>query len=63
MHFLMYSKDAEADRAFVRDDLGFRAVDIGHGWLVFGLSAAEVGTHPGDGSSFSSMPTMRCWES
>jgi len=49
VHFLLYSKDAEADRAFVREVLGFRTVDAGHGWLIFGLPPAEMGIHPGDG--------------
>lgn len=34
-HVIVYSKDAEADRAFLRDVLGFRSVDAGHGWLIF----------------------------
>lgn len=45
-HFLLYSKDAEADRAFLRDVLGFRPVDVGHGWLIFGISPAEAAVHP-----------------
>ena len=49
-HFLLYSKDADADRAFLRDVLGMRAVDVGHGWLIFALPPAEVAVHPGDGS-------------
>jgi catechol 2,3-dioxygenase-like lactoylglutathione lyase family enzyme len=49
VHFLLYSKDADADRAFVRDVLGFKAIDVGGGWLVFGLPPAEMGVHPGDG--------------
>ena len=49
-HLLLYSADAEADRAFLRDVLGFRFVDVGHGWLIFGLPPAEVGVHPGDGT-------------
>jgi hypothetical protein len=49
VHFLLYSKNAEADRAFVRDVLGFKAVDVGGGWLIFGLPPAEMGVHPGDG--------------
>jgi catechol 2,3-dioxygenase-like lactoylglutathione lyase family enzyme len=48
-HFLLYSKDPEADRAFCRDMLGFRAVDAGHGWLIFALPPAEVGIHPSSG--------------
>ena len=49
-HFLLYSKDPEADRAFFRDTLQFRAVDAGEGWLIFALPPAELGVHPGDGS-------------
>jgi catechol 2,3-dioxygenase-like lactoylglutathione lyase family enzyme len=49
VHFLLYSKDAEADRAFVREVLGFHTVDAGHGWSIFGLPPAEMGIHPGDG--------------
>jgi catechol 2,3-dioxygenase-like lactoylglutathione lyase family enzyme len=47
-HVVIYSKDAEADRKFFRDILGFRYVDAGHGWLIFGLPAAEVAFHPHD---------------
>lgn len=50
VHFLLYSKNAEADRAFVRDVLGFKTVDVGGGWLIFGLPPAEIGIHPGDGN-------------
>jgi len=49
VHFLLYSKNAEADRAFVRDVLGLKAVDGGGGWLIFGLPPAEMGIHPGNG--------------
>src|SRR5215468_12320837 len=49
VHFLLYSKNAEEDRAFVRDVLGFKAVDIGGGWLILALPPAEMGIHPGDG--------------
>ena len=45
-HVLLYSSDAEADRAFLRDVLGFKAVDAGGGWLIFGLPPAEVAVHP-----------------
>lgn len=47
-HMVLYSRDAEADRAFLRDVLGFRHVDAGHGWLIFALPPAEVAVHPGD---------------
>jgi len=49
-HVIIYSKDAEADRAFFRDVLGFRSVDAGHGWLIFALPPAEAAFHPSDGN-------------
>lgn len=45
-HIVLYSKDAEADRAFFRDVLGFKYVDAGHGWLIFALPPAEAAVHP-----------------
>lgn len=48
-HVLLYSKDAEADRAFFRDVLKFRTVDAGGGWLIFALPPAELAVHPGSG--------------
>lgn len=45
-HLVVYSKDAEADRAFFRDVLGFSSVDAGHGWLIFELPKAEAAFHP-----------------
>jgi catechol 2,3-dioxygenase-like lactoylglutathione lyase family enzyme len=45
-HIIVYSKDAEADRAFLRDILGFASVDAGRGWLIFALPPAEVAIHP-----------------
>ena len=36
------------DRAFVRDVLGFRSVDVGRGWLIFKLPPAEAAIHPAD---------------
>ncbi len=55
-HFLFYSTDAEADRAFVRDVLGFGSVDAGQGWLIFALPPSEAAFHPldadGEASSF-----------
>jgi catechol 2,3-dioxygenase-like lactoylglutathione lyase family enzyme len=47
-HIVLYSKDAEADRAFLRDTLGFSSVDAGHGWLIFALPPAEVAVHPAE---------------
>jgi hypothetical protein len=45
-HVVIYTKDAEADRTFFRDVLGFRSVDAGHGWLIFALPPSEVAFHP-----------------
>jgi catechol 2,3-dioxygenase-like lactoylglutathione lyase family enzyme len=47
-HVIIYSRDAEADRAFLRDVLGFSFVDAGHGWLIFALPPAELAVHPAD---------------
>src|ERR1700751_1563742 len=47
-HMIIYSKNPEADRAFFRNVLGFPSVDAGHGWLIFGLPAAEAAFHPGE---------------
>ena len=36
-HVIIYSRDAEADRAFFSDVLEYRHVDAGGGWLIFKL--------------------------
>lgn len=45
-HAIVYSKDPEADRALLRDVLGLPYVDVGDGWLIFGLPPAELAVHP-----------------
>jgi catechol 2,3-dioxygenase-like lactoylglutathione lyase family enzyme len=45
-HVIIYSKDAEADRAFFSDILGFPHVDAGRGWLIFALPPSEAAVHP-----------------
>jgi hypothetical protein len=45
-HVIVYSKDADADRAFLRDILQLGSVDVGGGWLIFGLPPSEVAVHP-----------------
>ncbi|TMD51042.1 MAG: extradiol dioxygenase [Chloroflexi bacterium] len=45
-HAIIYSLEAEADRKFLADVLGFRFVDAGGGWLIFGLPPSEVAVHP-----------------
>jgi catechol 2,3-dioxygenase-like lactoylglutathione lyase family enzyme len=47
-HVIVYSKDAEADREFFRDVLGFKSVDAGHGWLIFALPPGEAAVHPAE---------------
>ena len=48
-HVVLYSRDAEGDRAFIRDVLGWKHVDAGGGWLIFALPPSEVAVHPTDG--------------
>jgi hypothetical protein len=45
-HILFYSEASDADRAFLRDVLGFKSVDAGGGWLIFALPPAEAAVHP-----------------
>ena len=47
-HIVVYTKNAEADREFFRDVLGFRSVDAGQGWLIFALPPSEAAFHPTD---------------
>jgi hypothetical protein len=47
-HVIVYSQDAEADRAFLRDVFKFPNVDVGGGWLIFALPPSEVAVHPSD---------------
>src|ERR1700731_2856334 len=47
-HVIVYSKDGTADRAFLRDVLGFSSVDAGHDWLIFALPQAEAAVHPAE---------------
>src|SRR5262245_259385 len=47
-HSVISSTNAEADRVFLRDVLKLTHVDVGHGWLIFGLPPAEVAVHPSD---------------
>lgn len=47
-HSIIYSTNPEADRAFLRDVLRLTHIDLGDGWLIFGLPPAEVAVHPAD---------------
>lgn len=45
-HIVIQSEDPKADRAFLRDTIGLPSVDVGEGWLIFGLPPSEVAVHP-----------------
>jgi hypothetical protein len=47
-HIIVYSKDAEADKAFIKNMLKFRYVDVNKSWLIFALPPAEVAVIPSD---------------
>ncbi len=47
-HVVLYSADAEADRAFFRDVLEYPCIDAGHNWLIFALPPAELAVHPAE---------------
>ena len=47
-HVVIFTRNAEADRAFFRDILEMPAIDAGGGWLVFALPPGEVAFHPAD---------------
>jgi hypothetical protein len=44
-HIIVYSKNAEADKCFIKDVLKFTSVDVHEGWLIFKLPPAEVAAH------------------
>jgi hypothetical protein len=47
-HSIIYSKAPQADRLFLQTVLELPSVDVGEGWLIFGLPPAEVAVHPSD---------------
>lgn len=49
-HVIVYSTDPEADRGFLLEVLGLPHVDVGGGWLIFGLPPSEVAVHPAEKS-------------
>jgi predicted enzyme related to lactoylglutathione lyase len=50
-HAIIFSKDADAVRSFLRDVFGFSSVDAGGGWLIFALPPAELAAHPTEGAA------------
>src|SRR5262245_45006286 len=51
VHAVIFTPDAERDRAFFRDVLEFPSVDAGGGWLIFALPPAELAAHPAEEGS------------
>lgn len=50
VHTLIYSDDAEATRAFLRDVLEWPYVESEGGWLIFKTGPSELGIHPTSGT-------------
>lgn len=50
-HSIVHSTDPDADRTFLREVLRFPHVDVGGGWLIFGLPPAELAVHPAESGS------------
>ena len=50
-HVLLFTPEADALRATLRDVFGWKHVDAGDGWLIFALPPAEIGVHPSDGET------------
>ena len=48
-HTIIFAEDAGRAREFLRDVLGFEAIDAGEGWLIFAMPPGEVAVHPGSG--------------
>jgi catechol 2,3-dioxygenase-like lactoylglutathione lyase family enzyme len=53
-HTLLYTSEPDQLRALLRDVFGFKHVDAGHGWLIFGLPPSEIAVHPAEGPTFDS---------
>lgn len=49
LHAILFTDNAEATRAFLRDTLGLDSVEAGVGWPVFAGPPAELAAHPADG--------------
>ena len=50
-HMLLYTPEADALRAVLRDALGWDFVEDTPGWLIFRLPPAEIGVHPSEGAT------------
>ena len=47
-HVLLFSPEADALRATLREVIGWDFVEAHPGWLIFALPPAELGIHPSD---------------
>jgi hypothetical protein len=47
-HSIIYSMSPEADRVLLRDVFKLPHIDVGDGWLIFGLPPAELAVHPSE---------------
>jgi predicted enzyme related to lactoylglutathione lyase len=48
LHAIVFTKEADAARAFLGDVLGLASVDAGGGWRIFRLPPAEIAAHPAE---------------
>lgn len=46
MHGMFYSSEPEKLRLFFKEVLELPATDIGEGWLIYDIKAADLGVHP-----------------
>jgi len=58
IHTIIYSKNADAVRAFLKDVLEFESVDAGHGWLIFAAPPGELAVHPSEGKGYQELYLM-----
>ena len=55
---MFYSSKPEEMRAFIKDKLGFKATDIGNGWLIFDIeSGGDMGVEQADESGTNGSPS------
>jgi hypothetical protein len=54
LHAMFYSSQAEELRAFLRDKLRLKSIDVGGGWLIFDAPEADLGVHPTEGNDVTS---------
>lgn len=57
-HAILYSRNSDADRAFLKNILKLPSVDVGEGWLIFGLPPAEIAVHPHDANDLHELYLM-----